>query len=76
MSCMSFNTAVEKIVLHGRDAAVFLDQLEQSRAGAGGVPVNISMLSIAQPGDTADMVDMADMDEDLPEADDETDPFL
>jgi hypothetical protein len=77
MSCMSFNTAVEKIVLHGRDAAVFLDQLEQSRAGAGGVPVNISMLSIAQPGETADMVDMADMDEDLPEADDEeTDPFL
>jgi hypothetical protein len=75
MSCMSFNTAVEKIVLHGRDAAMFLDQLEQSRAGAGGVPVNISMLSIAQPGNTADMVDMADMDEDLPEAD-ETDPFL
>jgi hypothetical protein len=54
MSCMSFNTAVEKIVLHGRDAAVFLDQLEQSRAGAGGVPVNISMLSLA-PGDGADM---------------------
>jgi hypothetical protein len=75
MSCMSFNTAVEKIVLHGRDAAVFLDQLEQSRAGAGGVPVNISMLSIAQPGEVADMVEMADMDEDLPEAD-ETDPFL
>lgn len=75
MSCMSFNTAVEKIVLHGRDAAVFLDQLEQSRAGAGGVPVDISMLSIAQPSDGADMADMADMDEDLPEAD-ETDPFL
>jgi hypothetical protein len=44
---MSFNTAVEKIVLYGPDAAV-------SRAGAGGVPVNISMLSIA-PGDEADM---------------------
>jgi hypothetical protein len=59
MTCMSFNTNVEQIVLHGRDAATFMDQLEESRAGAGGVPVNISMISIAPPGDQA-------MDEDPP----------
>jgi hypothetical protein len=44
---MSFNTAVQKIVLHGRNAAV-------SRAGAGGVPVNMSMLSLA-PEEGADI---------------------
>jgi RING finger/CHY zinc finger protein 1 len=70
MSCMSFNTSVEQIVKHGRDAAVFLDQLEQRRAGAGGVPVNISMLSIAQndgEGGSGGGGGGAAMDEDPPD---------
>lgn len=43
--CFSFNTAVEQIVMQGRDAAAYLDQLEAQRsAEAGfGIPANISM---------------------------------
>lgn len=39
--CLSFNTTVEQIVMQGRQAAEFLDQLEASQATHGGVPSSI-----------------------------------
>ena len=38
--CMSFNTNFEQIVLHGCDAAVFLDRLEVNNANVAGVPTS------------------------------------
>ncbi len=47
---MSYNTAVEQIVMQGRDASEFLDRLEASQAalaamagvgGPGGIPTDI-----------------------------------
>jgi len=43
MECLSFNTSVEQIVMHGVDAAEFLDEIEAAQASEGGVPANISM---------------------------------
>jgi hypothetical protein len=48
-NCLSFNTIVERIVLQGEPAAALLDQLDQSRAGADGVPLNISAPTVSTP---------------------------
>jgi hypothetical protein len=45
MHCLSFNTNVEQIVLQGRDAVDYLEELEASRTNAGGVPENIAIAS-------------------------------
>lgn len=58
--CMSFNTNVEHIVLHGRDAAVFLGRLEANNANAVGVPASIVTQGGASNNDL--------MDEDMPSA--------
>jgi hypothetical protein len=42
MKCLSFNTTCEEIVMQGRDAAVFMDELDASNANEHGVPLNIS----------------------------------
>lgn len=47
LHCLSFNTQVEQIVMHGIDAADFLDELEVSQSN--GVPTNISMPLEAAP---------------------------
>ena len=36
MNCLSFNTTVERTTMMGRDAAAFLDELDQQRNRAGG----------------------------------------
>lgn len=43
MNCLSFNTNCEQIVMQGRDAAAFLDELEASRADENGVPQDIAI---------------------------------
>jgi len=46
MECLSFNTSVEQIVMHGADAADYLDEIEAAQAReAGGVPANISVVA-------------------------------
>lgn len=39
--CMSYNTTVERVVMHGVEAAEFLDQLDQQNIAAG-IPTNIA----------------------------------
>ena len=65
--CTSFNTNVEQIVMHGRDAAAYLDQLEASREQTNGVPSSIvTPSSVAPSAATADPDDDGDdaMEED------------
>lgn len=45
MNCLSFNTNVEQIVMQGRDAADYLDELEASRTNGAGVPQAIAVAS-------------------------------
>ena len=64
MNCMSFNTTVEQIVMQGREAAAYLDELEANSANEQGVPANIA---IASPPSSRDDDDRA-MEEDMPSA--------
>jgi len=70
MECLSFNTSVEQIVMHGCDAADFLDELEAAQATAtGGVPANISMPAMATASTTtASTNNNNNIDEDVPSA--------
>jgi len=57
MNCLSFNTNCEQIVMQGRDAAAFLDELEASAGPDGGlssmsgIPANIAITSLSSPVD-------------------------
>lgn len=64
MNCMSFNTNVEQIVMQGREAAFFLDDLEASNANEAGVPVNIAIAADAVPSADGEEA----MEEDAPSA--------
>jgi RING finger and CHY zinc finger domain-containing protein 1 len=46
LSCLSFNTIVERIVMSGLEAADLLNRLDQSRANSDGVPSSISAPAI------------------------------
>ena len=63
MNCMSFNTNVEQIVMQGREAAAYLDELEANSANEQGVPANIA-IAAALPSRGDDGA----MDEDMPSA--------
>jgi RING finger/CHY zinc finger protein 1 len=60
LHCLSFNTNVEQIVLQGRDAAEYLDELE-AQIDAG-IPTNISLPVAAM---SAVHLEDTSMDEDL-----------
>jgi Zinc-ribbon/Ring finger domain len=76
--CFSFNTNVEQILMQGRDAAAYLDDVEEignAVDGAGGVPANITMPSTALAGLAATIANVGNrypsentMDEDAPSA--------
>lgn len=55
--CMSYNTAVEQIVMHGVDAAEFLDRIEQTNENTD-VPSNITTMMMDTANEDEAMEDM------------------
>jgi len=71
MNCLSFNTNVEQIVMQGRDAADYLDELDATRSNASGVPQDIAISSTVANGNngpTSSAGQNISMDEDVPSA--------
>jgi predicted ATP-dependent serine protease len=56
--CHSYNTAVEQIVMHGVDAAEFLDRVERANANNSQIPSNITTISMDTGNDDEVMEDM------------------
>jgi Zinc-ribbon/Ring finger domain len=75
--CHSFNTIVEQIVMQGRDAAIYLDRVDQLNVqlGMGGVPTNISLPmqhsgTVSSPNDEADLTNDESTDDSASQDDD------
>lgn len=75
MNCLSFNTNCEQIVMQGRDAATFLDELEASRAVSdeNDVPQDIAISTTptsppTSPDRRSNPNNRSVMDEDVPSA--------
>ena len=63
MECLSFNTSVEQIVMHGADAADYLDEIEAAQAReANGVPANISVVAPSSTNNTNNNIDTNNAD--------------
>jgi predicted ATP-dependent serine protease len=57
-NCHSYNTVVEQIVMHGVDAAEFLDRVERANANNSHIPSNITTISMDTGNDDEVMEDM------------------